>query len=230
MKVALMKVDGQERLVSLGGEPLLNDDDARERLLHLVPVLFEGKFERFSSRRMALDITCDWTDRPLVPEGGIRIRKAYPNTRYFVGGSRDCRIGWFVPLPEGLDRGMLRMRWEVDIGDTIREFDYQLCLTFLPGEGRIYTMDLVPWWKRAVLPAGVKKGAPVFHLPRICADIEDYGKHRHTLAVESRHDVFPYWRQALTETLEIPPVKLGELWTLREYGGNRINAVLEALR
>ncbi|MAM55812.1 MAG: hypothetical protein CMN25_00545 [Salinicola sp.] len=206
--------------------------DARERTLHLLPVLQVDPFDRIDVEDISLSVSVSWRDDPISPADGWSIRQPYPNRLYFVGGSAACHLGALIALPADTDRGEVTFRWAVAGEVTKRmpgrfQVTHTLDLTFGGGPGMTYSMDVANWWALSEF-AGTGK-SPEIGRNRVSRLQATGVSPTRQARVESgsRDDA---WQLSIREALTLPAITLGECWTLETYGGEAALSCLEALQ
>ena len=141
---------------------------SQTRLFHVLPKLYRGSSLLagfIKTKHVSLDVFSSDPDISVEPlNGKIRITRPLPNKGYFVGGDGANRLGWFVPLPEAVDKFSLVFLWKIHVP----EIDYRIRIEHLirvgalhngtagvapgmaldNGEMKIWTMDVMPWCHR----------------------------------------------------------------------------------
>lgn len=206
--------------------------DARERTLHLLPVLQVDPFDRIDVENISLSVSVSWSDAPISPVDGWSIRQPYPNRLYFVGGSVGCHLGALISLPADADRGEVTFRWVVSGEVTKRmpgrfQVTHTLDLTFGDGPGMTYSMDVANWWALSEF-AGTGR-PPEIGRNRVSRIKATGVSPSRQAAVESGFRDGA-WHLDIREALTLPAITLGECWTLETYGGEAATECLEALR
>ncbi|WP_110648785.1 hypothetical protein [Salinicola peritrichatus] len=206
--------------------------DARERVLHLLPVLQVDPFDRIDVENISLSVSVSWRDTPIMPQGGWGIRQPYPNRLYFVGGSADCQLGQFIPLPADADRGEVVFHWTVS-GEVTQimpgtfQITHSLDLTFCEGVGMTYSMDVANWWALSEFAEG--GSSPEIGRNRV-SRLKAAGVSPSRQATVESKSRDGEWHLDIRESLSLPAITLGECWTIETYGGEAARDYLEALR
>lgn len=221
--------DGEGFVVDAFGNALGNRD-ATTRVLHVLPQLLVpmSVSSWLDSSYVDLEVISSF---PLVPEGGVRVRQPMPNTRYFIGGSADIRYGWFVPLPDGLSTIEVEFRWLLHQACDSRlvetedyEVRHKMNITLIEGgAGNTYTMDAVCWPKehrvgrfnRLYAWMGVTDNDPP----------PDGTANRSVSTTQYRRDDRgrPLDGQLIEEVVELPSIRLDQLWPVHEFGHEQIH-------
>lgn len=205
--------------------------DARARTLHLLPVLQADPFDHLRVEDISLTVSSSWVEGTLDPMGGIQIRQPYPNELYYVAGSRQCQVGWFVPLPDHLVNGQVTFHWSVTAGHLPPgkfEVHHQIKLSLAEGEGRTYSMDVANWWAHSEF---AKQGNDRPEIGR-----NRFSRLRATGISPTRHaSVVGQQQEAafhleIHESLSLPAIRLSECWTVRTSGGAGIQQLWEEMR
>lgn len=167
MKHALLvKENGESVIVTADGKELGKADGDRH-LLHILPRLFTPLHLISAIKLKEVSLTIE-ADLPfdLMPEGGIKVRRPYPNTRYLVGGSKTMRNGWLVEIPDDVHSFDMTLIWTFEESwwsrsDT-HEVKHVIHVTLQPGDFKTYSFDESCW------PRG----------PEWLAEREEGAKHR----------------------------------------------------
>jgi len=224
--ILALKNDGS--LHSSDGETLEELSPA-SRFLHIRPILFltvkHSRQVRAAGQRGYRSIRARVVDGTagleIEPEGGVRVRKAFPNSRYLAGGSRFTRKGWLVPLPARLDEVRATLVW--DIGplaeeEKPRQVRHHLTLR-LSGRsespfGDVFSMDTNAWKNNG---AGRKRfgelGSMPF-LPFSALDTDLVGACRTVWAGEGHGPE----TVELHEVLDLPALPTKWLWDVQALG------------
>jgi len=245
MKVAtLVAPDGTETTVTADGKPVGNGDIDR-RVLHILPKLFvpSGMGKRLKPLEMLLEVESS-LDVPMLSVDEIVIRQPYPNTRYFVGGSKESRVGWLINLPDEVSEFDLKFKWEFFNAWKFSPYDelvmeHIIHVKLLPGEGRTYTMDSSCW------PRG-KKSEDERDLPMNGTAVSLIGLEGDKDPRESsRRDIIRinnlvytedgvptdyHAGQVIEENLTIPPVAYEKVWSLHAFNEEQLHEVKQTSR
>lgn len=205
--------------------------DARQRTLHLLPVLQVDPFDRVTPDDIALAVSVSWQDGSVTPEGRWGIWQPYPNRLYFAGGYAGCELGGFIALPSDLTAGEVVFQWSVDVENLPPgrfQVTHRIELAFDEGEGRTYSMDVANWWTRS-------------EFARAGHTTPEIGRNR--LSRLKHQGISPSRQARVTETLRagcryldihesltLPAITLNDCWTVETYGGEAALDCLEALR
>ena len=205
--------------------------DARERTLHLLPVLQADPFDKLTAEDITLSVTTSWMKEPVSPEGGWVIRQPYPNELYYVGGSPECQLGELITLPPDLTAGEVVFHWSVAVENLPPgrfQIEHRIELTFEAGEGRTYSMDVANWWAQSQF-AGEGHSTPEIGRNR-------FSRLKHQgISPTRRAHVHESIREGcrfldIQESLTLPAITLNDCWTIHTYGGESAHSCLEALR
>ena len=156
----LIKENGESVIVNAEGEEL-GKSDGEKRLIHILPRLFTPLHLVSKIKLNEVRLTIE-TNLPfdLMPQGGIKVRRPYPNTRYLVGGSKAMRNGWLIEIPDDLHSFDMTLiwnfeeSWEWSRADE-HEVKHVVHVTLEPGDFKTYSFDASCW------PRG-----PEWHLER----------------------------------------------------------------
>jgi hypothetical protein len=248
MKYALRKAaDDTLTMCSADGQTL-PETDADRKVLHILPKFFCPELV-YGERGVSIDsMTLTVISRTLAersvnvcPEGGIKIRQPYPNTRYFVGGSVDLRVGWMVVLPVDLQEFDLSFEWRFE-SETLREerflIRHQIDVELLEGVGNTYSMD-PSCWHRVV----THEVAPCDRSLYSVDSVDRLSAYRAANAgpvtdiFEANTFVGPHIHRnpgpvgiEINERAALPALKMSDLWTLSEFDEEQIHEVRHAVR
>ncbi|MBZ9559067.1 MULTISPECIES: hypothetical protein [unclassified Modicisalibacter] len=204
--------------------------DARQRTLHVLPVLQVDPFDDLAIDDISLAVSVDWLDDPVSPPDGWTIRQPYPNRLYYVGGSDACHLGHFVPLPEGGYEGTVTFHWTVAVVNLPPghfQVAHRVDLAFAEGEGRTYSMDVANWWSRSEYAEG--HANPEIGRNRFSRlKCQGISPARNAHVEESIHEGCRYID--IHESLSLPAITLNDCWTVGTYGGDTALVCLEELR
>lgn len=196
--------------------------DPSLRFLHLLPklLLTGGQALQLGRRKARLRVTSGSAGIVPEPEGGVSVRKAYPNSRYLVGGSTLTRKGWLIPLPKEAGATEVVMTWEVPLegGEAPHRVRHALTVRFKAmAEAKfsaVYSMDLATWPR-----AGSPKGwfgdlAPVNFTPYAAIGAHDLQGSRKAWIEDDSTTESANFR----EVLDMPGQSLGQLFDLQALG------------
>lgn len=148
MQYAIIETDKGPRLVDSQGQ-IIQKSDVDRRVLHVLPKLYVDDPVLLRSLRpehVRLSVITDQPDlKHLQPSGGIQVAQCVPNKGYFIGGCRDTRYGWFVPLPDDMDAVALVFHWEIETDQFRQRIAHAICLKLLPGPYHTWSMDVSAW-------------------------------------------------------------------------------------
>ena len=157
MRIAREKLpDGTSRLIDTNGQPL-GSGDIDQPMLHVIPLLYVPDDQLVDKVLARLTLTVRSEDGlPIAPDpaaadGGVVVRNPYPNKHYFVGGSREHRHGWLIPLADGCNKRVFSFCWrlrdafEVGFAEDNIDIVHHVTLRLVPGAGRLYTMHASCW-------------------------------------------------------------------------------------
>lgn len=202
--------------------------DARERALHLLPVLQVDPFDRVSPDDISLSVSVSWIDEPITPATGWSIRQPYPNQLYFVGGSNECHLGHFVTLPERHGDGEVIYHWKIGGVSKRTHVVHRIALAFFSGGGRTYSMDVANWWPQSEF-ASHEHPTPEIGRNRVSRlRRQGFSPARDVHVEEAIRDGCCYLD--IHEALSLPAITLNDCWTIETYGGEQALDCLEALR
>ncbi|QEA39623.1 hypothetical protein FGL86_11435 [Pistricoccus aurantiacus] len=205
--------------------------DARQRTLHLLPVLQVDPFDRVAPDAISLSVSVDWHDAPPTLVSGWVICQPYPNRHYFVGGSGDCQLGHFVSLPDGQQAGDVSFHWTVVVPGRPPghcQVTHRLALAFETGVGRMYSMDVANWWSQSEF-ASQARSTPELGRNRFSRLTPGgISPTRQARVSESIRQGCRYLD--IQECLTLPAITLNDCWTLETYGGDNALSCLEALQ
>lgn len=224
--ILALKNDGS--LHSSDGETLEELTPA-SRFLHIRPILFltveHSRQVRAAGQRGYRSIRAKVIDATpgleVEPEGGVRVRKAFPNSRYLAGGGRFTRKGWLVPLPAGLAEVRATLVW--DIGplsedEKPRQVRHHLRLR-LTGRsespfGDVYSMDTDAWQHSG---AGQKRFGELGSMPFLPYSTLDTDLINACRTVWTGEGHSPETVE-LHEVLELPALPTKWLWDVQGLG------------
>lgn len=245
MKVAaLVSPDGTTTTVTADGKPL-GDGDVDRRVLHILPKLFVPS--RVVKHLKPLEVLLEVESSlpiPMLAIDDIEVRQPYPNTRYYVGGSKTSRNGWLVNLPDGVMEFDLKFKWEFFNAWKFSNYDeliveHIIHVKLLPGEKRTYTMDSACW------PRGGKTGddrdVPFKGTAVSLIGLDGDEDPRET----TRRDIIRInnlvWQedgvptdyhagQVIEENLVIPPVAYEQVWSLNAFQEEQLHEIKQVAR
>ncbi|MBU2754941.1 hypothetical protein HFU84_06780 [Acidithiobacillus sp. CV18-2] len=182
----------------------------QRRLFYVLPKLFIGHVPFFTqfvkTKHVSLEVSSPHL--PVVPgDEKIRLSRPLPNKGYVVGHGKENRMGWFVPIPQDIERFDLPLAWEVHVPEINywKRVEHLLHVELLPlatsatgDEPLIWSMDVMPWCR---LPEFDRGEPPVNVQPTSRAFLDEIHSVRHIVPLKSSDNVISYG-----EDLVIPPV------------------------
>ncbi|MBB4866872.1 hypothetical protein HNP46_005779 [Pseudomonas nitritireducens] len=158
--------------------------DSSKRLLHIIPAMKVPASVQAMIKHGDVSLSISSSlGQNVLPEGGVVLRRPYPNPIFIVAGSNNSRNGWVVELPDGLDFLELSFIWSfsnprfihklmqqaaylkpeyLPAGDRwVVEHDITICLK--PGTGNTFTFDSAFWSGQKPVAAPIYT-KPVGHL------------------------------------------------------------------
>ncbi|MCS2611036.1 hypothetical protein [Halomonas dongshanensis] len=205
--------------------------DARERTLHLLPILQVDPFDGVALEDITLSVSVSWLDAPVVPELGWTIRQPYPNRLYFVAGANDCHLGNFITLPDGQQAGEVTFHWTVSASALPPghfKVTHRLDLVFGEGDGNTWSMDVANWWSLSEF-TNEEHSTPEIGRNRFSRiKRQGFSPGRRAQVSEVLRDGCRYLD--IHESLELPAITLSDCWTIDTYGGDVVHECLEALQ
>lgn len=243
MKFAtLIAEDGTATTVAADCKPL-GSADIDKRVLHILPKLFVPSHvvKNLRPLEILLEVECS-LPIPMLTIDDIVIRQPYPNTRYYVGGSKTSRNGWLIDLPADAVEFDLIFKWEFFNAWKFSQYDellvnHTIHVKLLPGDARTYTMDSSCW------PRGAKTGderdipfrGTAISLIGLEGDEDPREKTRRDIIrinnlvwQEDGELTADHAGQAIEENLTIPPVAYEQVWSLRAFDEEQLHEVKHA--
>jgi hypothetical protein len=231
MQYAVVKRGKTSEIVRADGSTV-QPSDADRRLFHVLPKLFvdPDDLQRLRCEAIAVRITSDRLGDSLEPPGGSVVRQPVPNRRYFVGGSRDSRFGWLVPIPEAIDGFDMTMEWRIAEGadDPNYTIRHTLLVKLLPGHQHVYSMDLSCWHGVGAFGKG---DAPIRHQPyaRLYGDGFQESRKVEIDGFDTPDDGEENRRRpaiiAYREVLEIPAIAVSDLWSINAFSEEQLHEI-----
>lgn len=221
MPLLLAAVDRTLFTTSDDGKTLQAADPSL-RFLHLLPrlLLTNGQAIQLGRRKARLQVSSDTPGLVVEPEGGVMVRKAYPNKHYLVGGSTATRKGWLVALPAGAEAVRLVMTWGVPLeGGTVPvTLQHGLTLRFKAATeidvSSVYSMDLATWPRAGRPLAFLGELAPLALSPYVTLGAHGLqGSRKAWVSQDSTLE-----NAVLTEVLDVPAQSLGQFFDLQALG------------
>ncbi|MBC8641586.1 hypothetical protein IAG25_32705 [Caballeronia sp. EK] len=238
MKFALFKsADGRIELRSADGRPLPKGDVDR-RIVHILPQYLcpEDAIDFIGPDDVTLrvrSLALESRGVEVCPEGGIKIRQPYPNRRFMVAGSADIRVGWILPIPEGVSDFDLQFEWSFAPGTIEPESAYvarhRLEVVLSPGTGRTYTLDTSCWptdRRGAVVPVDSKP-----YTPHSLSWLSDYRRARVSDARSWIEGDAEDGRDGagveFIERITLPSQTVSELWSITQFEDEQLHEVAQ---
>ncbi|WP_017461440.1 hypothetical protein [Dyella ginsengisoli] len=234
--------NGDSCVVDAHGKPLGNSDADRP-IFHILPKLFvlpqlirPHRGEGLRPKDITLQIE---TTLPggLLPEGGIVIRQPYPNNRYFVAGSTMIRNGWIMPLPQGVDRFEVQLRWCIEseclrphYGATRMEMIHRIIIQLLEGSGRTYSMDANNW-PHVDGPTFARSPISVLHIDGDHTE-DDFTRGRHITrhGAQGNPEASGRAEFIIDESVAIPGVPLAKAWSIDAHQAEQLHEVRQSTK
>lgn len=216
MALLLAVKDGRLFTSADDGQALTEPKPAT-RFLHILPslLLSADQSAQPGQKKARLHVACAELGEAVTPAGGVQVRKAFPNRRYRVGGSKFTERGWLLPLPRGVKSAHLVMSWEVPFEAGPARVRHDLALSFI-GTARVrptvFSLDVAAWRGLPDAPAILDSEAPLSIAPFATLDVADLQVMRELEARREDGQV------VLRERLDVPAMPLATLWNLRLLG------------
>lgn len=224
--------NGVTEIVSADGK-VLGNGDVTQRVFHILPKLYlqPSEAEDLAIRDynyVELEISST-LGVSLVPEGGVFVRQPYPNRRYFVGGSKDLRNGWVIPIPDNLNEFDLRFRWichktwgATDTDDW--EVHHLLHIVLNPGSGNTFSMDTMCW-------GGPERKGPITSPFGVHHQGDFNGRQVISAGLLVPPGVYQYLGNgfSLEEKLVISGQKLDQVWSIDAFDEEQLHEVRQCL-
>lgn len=243
MKHALLvKENGESVIVTADGKEVGITDGGR-RILHVLPKLFTPAHLISSIKLNEVSLVIE-TDLPfaLVPEGGVKIRRPYPNTRYLVGGSKVMRNGWMVEIPDDLHAFDMTLIWNFKEAWKWWDADYLevkhvIHVTLEPGDFKTYTMDASCWprdseWLREKEENGKHRSSAISLLGHDSDEDPRMKTLRDILVMsdlvfrdEEDPELEMYAGNYMEENLILPCIPLAQAWTIHAFEKEQIHEI-----
>ena len=239
MKVAMLVApDGTQTPFTADGP--LGHNDSDRRVLHILPKLLVPSGVQQHLKRSDVVLEVESTlGIPMLRIEDIEIRQPYPNTRYYVAGSKTSRNGWVIDLPEGVETFDLTFKWEFFRPWTFSDYDELLIehvihVRLLRGENRTYTMDPACW------PRGLasdESSGPLFKGnavtligldgdPDLQASTDRDIVSVKSVGYKNGDDEDNTWiGRIIEENLTIPPVAYEQVWSLMAFEEEQLHEV-----
>lgn len=208
--------------------------DARQHMLHILPVLQVDPFDKIAVGDITLSVRVSWLEEPILPENSEWvIHQPYPNNHYFVGGSPDCHLGYFISLPAGQQTGEVTLCWTVrgsDLPPGQFYITHRQDLTFSSkqGHGNIWSMDIANWWAHSEFAT---EGHPEPEIGRNRTSRISTQRLSPTRRAQVDEELRSGCRYVdIQESITLPRIPLADCWTVETYGGDTALDYLETLR
>jgi len=167
--------------ISEGSEKQSDREHARARFLHVVPTLTLFRSPLWRPRAIrgseiglsvsVLGLKFSTTD------GGLSVRRIYPNRGYLVAGAGDRRQGFVVDIPGGVDHVSVEYLWTLPGRFGLPALRHEIGIA-LCGSGAWHSMCAVNWPREAFAqyegdPAPLYVN-PVTHLDHLRSSYGDF--------------------------------------------------------
>lgn len=195
----------------------LTEPKPAARFLHLLPslLLSANQSAQLGQKKARLHVACAELGEAGTPAGGVRVRKAFSNRRYRVGGSKFTERGWLLPLPRGLKSAHLVLSWEVPFEAGPERVRHELALSFFGAAKTgptVFSLDVAAWRGLPDAPAILDSEAPLSITPFAALGMAELQVMREVEAKREDGQV------VLRERLDVPAMPLATLWNLRLLG------------
>jgi len=243
--------DGKSSIVTTDGQEL-GHGDVTQRVLHVLPKLYVDP-EAFSiltkeaKESLIVNITSN-IGVDLTPPGGIIVRQPYPNQHYFVGGSREIRNGWIVPIPNEVNEFDIEISWHIGHTQQLTNTDewevrHKIHAVLIPSADNTYSMDTTCWPAyryRPTLPAPAAPFRPALPAPPSMLGIgfENYSQddfvgrqilQQYALIDEEEESNTPVGYY-LEEEICIPGIKMNQAWSIDAFQEEQLHEVTQGTK
>ncbi len=184
--------------------------DSNQRVLHILPKLRGGGL-----RSVEATVSSSTLGDSVLPRGVVVVGRPLPNAEYLVAGGGDTRYGWVVPLPDDVRCLDLVITWRGTLpGGEEFQVEHRIDVELLPGPYKAYTMDLACWHRVHDFGAGE---SPMTNAPWAALAPRLLQTGRLAAFVSSDRNGQDGCIVRLSESLAIPSVPVGDLWSLDAF-------------
>ncbi|MBI6882448.1 DUF6012 family protein [Pseudomonas putida] len=240
---SIIHPDGSTSTISTDGS-VLGASDSEKRVLHVLPRLFTPAHlvGAIKLEDVSLTITSSLPIE-IEPDGGVIVRRPFPNTRYLVGGSRNDRVGWLVNIPDRVEDFDITLTWRFKnpwkwwpiMEDLLVE--HHIRITLLPGDFNSYSFDESSWPHDAQSIASRQAGNPYPEGPiSLLGHESDSDPRVPTLrtievmgdlcALEYGDEV--YCGNYIKESVALPSLPLEHVWSINEFQEKQLHEITHA--